>query len=164
MQYRFVVMRHQPSLAVSDRENFAVLVEGPTEDRRAIFAVVRSPEPSQRVSAISGAVTEKLPDMILKLVSDAVKTKLPDEDVFDHLAETLTWNFQISPPEVLQDNDPIHQVAFKLFSVHVAGADQLLQSMKTASERMLHREPATQRVGETYQTAIALPELVSAAD
>src|SRR5438270_9402607 len=81
----------------------------------------------------------------------------PGENVLDTLSRTLLWNFQASEPKTLTDNDPIHKVAFKLFSEHVAGADQLVNAFRQASDRMLRR-PGIQRLGDTFQTVIAVPE------
>ena len=158
MEYKYVVLRHQPSLYMDEKENFAVLVEGRIDRRGVIFAVGRSPEPSVSVSDLGKAISEKLPEILSNLAREAVHRKKPTEDVLDWIYESMTWNFQVSKPQSLIDGDPIYQVAFKLFSQHVAGSDQLVDSLVQALQRMTRPPEAKQRLGETFQAVVPVPE------
>lgn len=159
MEYRYVVLRHQASLESSEPENFAVLVEGRIPDGRpVIFAVGRSPEPRVPLSEIGMGIVRQFPKVLGNLVQEALENKKPSEDVLDWIHGCMSWNFHASVPRTLTDTDPVHKVAFKLFSEEVAGADQLLQNLKTSSERMTRPFDINERLGETFQTALPVPE------
>jgi hypothetical protein len=157
-QYRYAVLRHQPSLYSDEREGFAVLVEGKVGRKSLIFVVGRSPEPTSVVSDIGLAIGNKLPDIIASLVQTAVRSKETHQDVLDWVCENMAWNFHASQIETLEDQDPIYAVAFKLFSTHVAGADQLLKSIETAVEHMIRPPETMQRLGETFQKFVPVPD------
>ncbi|HEV2490690.1 MAG TPA: hypothetical protein VGT03_12850 [Candidatus Acidoferrales bacterium] len=158
-EYRYLVLRHQPSLYAKERESFAVLVEGTQGDRRILFAVGRSPEPSLPVSDVAMAISEKFPEILDGLVRTAIREKGPHQDILDTIHENMGWNFQATKPESRQDDEPIYSVAFKLFGEHVAGADELLRSLDVASTRMLRPPDMRQRLGETFQAAVQVPDL-----
>jgi hypothetical protein len=158
MQYRYSVMRHQPSLHRSDRENFAVLVEGRLPTGRTIFIVGTSPDPAVLISSLGKEISGKLPELLKRAITESVQNRHPQQEVLDWLSESLLWNFQISTPQRIQDEDPIHKVAFKLFAEYVAGADQLVDMLADASVRMLRRRESQERLGEIFQTVVQVPE------
>jgi hypothetical protein len=157
MEYRYVILRHQPSLYQPERESFAVLVEGKRDQKRLVFAVGRSPEPSTPMDPIGKALSVNMPEVLDRILSESLQQRQPGEDALEKLSATFFGNFQVSNAERLTDSDPIHMVAFKLFSEHVAGADQLVTMLHEASQRMLRRA-GPQRLGDTFQTVVAIPE------
>lgn len=165
MEYRYAVVRHQPTLDVATAENFAVLVEGHLPTGSIIFAVGRQLEPSRRISYVGNAVASRVSEIIPQLVAEAVQNRSSGEDVLDWLAGTMVWNYQVTTPQPLEDSDPIHKVAFKLFAEHVAGANILLETISRRSTNMLRAQASNERVGETFQTAVPIgDELSFAAD
>jgi hypothetical protein len=159
MDYKYVVLRHQALLQSSERENFAILVEGRGPNGGAvIFAVGRAPALQSHVSEVGLEVVRKFPQILENLVREALREKKPTENVLDWLHSGISWNFQASEPQVLTDTDPIHQVAFKLFSEKVAGADQLLENLQKASQRMTRPSDMNQRLGEIFQAGLSVPE------
>jgi hypothetical protein len=159
MEYKYAVLRHQPSLHASEIENFAVLVEGRIQNGGGVvFIVGRSVAPQIAVSEISASVSNKMPEILQSLIQEAVRQKKSNEDVLDWVAQTMKFNFSVSFPEKILDEEPIYMVAFKLFSQHVAGADQLLKMMEDATRRMLRPHEANVSLGETFQTIMQVPE------
>lgn len=158
-EYKYALLRHQPSLQANEMENFAVLVEGRLHNRGILFAVGRSVAPQVTVSQISASIGDKMmPDILDSLVREAVREKKPTEDILDWISERMTWNFSATTPKTILDADPIYAVAFKLFSQHVAGADQLLNLIEKSTEKMVRPPDASVRLGETFQSAFQVPE------
>jgi hypothetical protein len=158
MEYKYALLRHQPSLHASEKENFAVLVEGRIKNGGVLFIVGRSVAPQVKVSEIAVSIGDKMPDVLQSLIQEAVRQKEPTEDVLDWVAKSVKFNFSLSAPEKIQDREPIYMVAFKLFSQHVAGADQLLEMMEKSAKGMVRPHDAKVSLGETFQTIMPVPE------
>jgi len=162
-EYKYVVLRHQPSLYQDAKENFAVLVEGKVGDGAVIFVVGRSPQPSVPVSEMAQTIGRNMADVLEFLIREAVRNKKPQEDVLDWLSQSMSWNFSANEPTAVRDNDPISAVAFKLFSQHVAGADQLVELYQKASEKMIRPVEFKLRLGETFLNLLPVPGPVAVA-
>ena len=164
-EYKYVVLRHQPSLHQEAKENFAVLVEGKLGAAGVIFVVGRSPQPPVPVSEIAQTIGQNVPDILESLIHEAVRNKKPQEDVFECLSQSMSWNYSVSEPSLVRDNGPISAVAFKLFSQHVAGADQLVELYEKASQKMIRPLEFKLRLGETFLNLLQVPgpEAVAAA-
>jgi len=157
VKYRYLLLRHQPILGVQARETFAVLVKGQFSPHQPfIFVVGRSPEPPL-ISPVGKAIIEKFPEILIRLIEETISSKDPSEDVLDCIHKAMSWNFYATSPESLEDSGPIHEVAFKLFSTKVAGADQFLKSIQEAFEEML-RPHISRQLGDMFQTVIPIPE------
>jgi hypothetical protein len=157
MEYRYSILRYQPTLERPEREAFAVLVEGKLPVGGVLFFVGRSPEVPSSSSDVGRSFAKKMPDLLCKMVSDAVQNRAAGEDVLDFISRGMHWNFQATQPSDLEDRDPVYQVAFKLFAQHVAGAGQLVDYIERASEGMIRPPETMQRLGQTIQAAVALP-------
>lgn len=135
-------------------ENFAVLVEGHSPSGWIVFAVGRSPEPSVPVSVVAAEIGQKFPDIVGNLLLSAVESKHPNQGVLERVQQCLSWNFQAARPQVLEDEDSIYYVAFKLFSRHIAGADNLIDLSGLAAGQTMH----TRRIGEMFEAAVPVPD------
>ncbi len=153
MRYRYVILRHQPSLESTITENFAVLVEGRAPTGWCIFAVGRSPEATPSVSEVARAIRRKFPDVLAGVLVEAAEETGSTGDVLDHLHEYIRWNYQATPAATVEDTDPIEQVAFKLFGQYVALAQQLVTKLGSRSGPF-----QASRIGETFEAAVPIPE------
>jgi hypothetical protein len=64
----------------------------------------------------------------------------------DWISQNMHWNFQATKPTLLEDVDPVHAVAFKLFAQHVAGADQLVEYLEQTAARSIRPPDTMQRL------------------
>lgn len=157
MEYRYLILRYQPTLEKINREAFAVMVEGKLGAGGVVFFVGRSlEEVPSTVSDISKMVAEKMPDLLANLVSDAVQNKDTNEDVLDWISNNMRWNFQATKPDTIDDRDPVHAVAFKLFARHVSGAEQLVEFIENTAARSI-RPPETTQRRQLEWSAVAVP-------
>jgi hypothetical protein len=158
MEYRYSILRYQPTLEKIEREAFAVMVEGKLGAGGVVFFIGRSlDEIPGTVSEISKVVAKKMPDLLANLVSDAVQNKKAGEDVLDWISNNMRWNFQATKPDTLDDQDPVHAVAFKLFARHVSGAEQLVEYIEHTAARSIRPPETTQRLTQLEWSAVAVP-------
>jgi hypothetical protein len=158
MEYRYSILRYQPTLEKTEREAFAVMVEGKLSTGGVVFFVGKSlKEVPGSASEISKALAKKMPDILAGLVSDAVQNKAADEDVLDWMSNNMRWNFQASCPDTLNDHDPVYAVAFKLFARHVSGAEQLVEYIERTAARSIRPPETTQRLSQLEWSAVPVP-------
>jgi hypothetical protein len=156
MRYKYVILQHQPSLDSAVTENFAILVEGRAGTGWCIFAVGRSPETVPSVSDIANAIRVKFPDVLAGVLEQVAQEKGSTGDVLDGLHKYLRWNYQATLATILEDTDPIEQVAFKLFGQYVARAHQLVTQLGASSGPL-----QACRIGETFEAAVPIHEPTS---
>lgn len=167
MSHRYTILRYQASLATTEPENFAVLVEEKQANRTLLFMVWRSPAPeTAALDPLGKSISANLPEAIANLISDAATSGSPREDVLDRICRSMKWNYQATEPQDVREEDQIHRLAFKLFADSVAGADRLVASVDEASRRTLRIPKPTENLGVTFQAVLAVPEreLSAAAD
>jgi hypothetical protein len=158
MEYRYSILRYQPTLERTERESFAVIVEGKLRTGGVIFFVGRTlEEVPSTVSDVSKSVAKKMPDILASLVSDAVQKKSADEDILDWVSRNMHWNFQATQPTLLEDIDPVHAVAFKLFAQHVAGAGQLVEYLEQTAAQSIRPPDTMQRLSQLEWSAVPVP-------
>jgi len=159
MKYRYALLRHQPTLQTETQETFAVLVEGQVAPGlMVVFTVGRSPEPASPISGVGEAVLSKFPEVLANSIGEAVRSKNPDEDVLDWIHKSMSWNFYATEPVSIEATDKIHELAFKLFSEKVAGADQLLSMLMSAMQHRVRPAVKPQNLGETFQALVPIPQ------
>jgi len=167
MDHRYTILRYQPSLATSEPENFAVIVEEKQANRTLLFMVWRTPEPETTVlDRLGKSISANLPEAIANLITAAVTSGSPREDVLDCICRSMKWNYQATEPKDMPEQDQIHRLAFKLFADRIAGADRLVASLEEASRRTLRIPKPKESLGVTFQAVFAVPEpeLSAAAD
>lgn len=158
MEYRYSILRYQPTLERTEREAFAIMVEGRLGAGGVVFFIGKSlDEIPTAASDISKAVAKRMPDLLAGLVSDAVQSKGAGEDVLDWISNNMRWNFQASRPDTLDDQDPVHAVAFKLFARHVSGAEQLMEYIERATAKSIRPPETTQRLSQLEWSAVPVP-------
>ena len=158
MEYRYSILRYQPTLERTERQAFAVMVESKLPTGGVVFLVGRVPQIPETASDVGKAVAKNMPDLLQKLVSDAVENRARGEDVLDWISRHMHWNFQSTLPDTHEDRDSsVAEVAYKLFARYVAGADELVEYASKASSGMIRPPDTMQRLGQTIQTAVAVP-------
>jgi hypothetical protein len=149
MTYQYLILAYQPSLADSARECFAVLVEGMgPENRWLLVCRGRKPETLSPGDPVATTVAEDLPDILNSIV-----TSTTDGRVLERLAGYFVWNFAASKIYKLADDDPIDQVAAKLYSTHIEQTGQLVSE---ASHSSTSRQ--SKRIDEVFRAVIPIPE------
>jgi hypothetical protein len=163
MDYKFAVLRHQASLGVAETENFAVLVEGKLGTSAMLFAVGRVPEPPVEVSELGSRLLKQFPAILGSLVETAINQKKASEDVLDWMYGSMSWNFQLSKPQVCTSEEKIHSIAFKLFSEYVAGSEELVKGMQDAARLSLRSRERTESLGNVYHAVVPIPTALAVA-
>lgn len=158
MEYRYLVLHYQPTLEKTEREAFAVMVEGRLGAGGVVFFIgKRLEEVPSSASEVSKSMAKNMPELVATLVTNAVQSKRAGEDVLDWIAQNMRWNFQATRPELREDRDPVHEVAFKLFAQHVAGAGQLVEVLEHTAARSIRPRETTQRLNQLEWSAVAVP-------
>lgn len=155
-EYKYLVLRHQPSLYQEEKENFAVLVEGKIGNNGLVLVVGRAPR-STKGNEITESVSQRIPDILESLIRQAAHDKKPQEDVLDWVSHSMSWNFSASEAHKLQDQEPISAVGFKLFSQYVAGTDNLVDLWKAASRQMIQPLEAKMLIGDMFLNFLQVP-------
>jgi hypothetical protein len=154
-RYTYILLKHQASLEPSSKESdsFAVLVEGQGANGWVVFAVGRYLKHSAQISPVGAAISQQIPDILTHLLLEASRAKEASETVLDHLTQLMTWNFHASNPQVIEDDDSIERVGYKLFAHHVAHASELMKRVGP------NTGPIQETLsGDTFTAAVPVPD------